>query len=149
LPSIREAALSALQARLAAVPGAVAGRAIAVPERIPPGGLLILRDGEPGVPEITLSPLLHHYDHVAEIEVLVQGTDPPPGGTGAGRARALDDLLRALAASLAADRTLGGTVDWLAWGAPETEDIAVAGGAAIKAARLPVTLTYTTPDPLT
>lgn len=40
-------------------------------------------------------------------------------------------------------------VEWLTWGAPETEDIAVAGGAAIKAARVPVTLTYTTPDPLT
>ena len=149
MPSIREAALSALLVRLAAVPDAVAGREIAVPERIPPGGLLILRDGEPGVPDITLSPLLHHYDHVAEIEVLVQAADPPLGRIGPGRARAMDDLLRALAASLAADRTLGGTVEWIAWGAPETEDIAVAGGVAIKAARVPVTLTYTTPDPLT
>lgn len=149
MPSIREAALSALLARLVAVQDAVAGREIAVPERIPPGGLLILRDGEPGVPEITLSPLLHHYDHVAEIELLVQATDPPLGRTGPGRARALDDLLRALAASLVADRTLGGAVEWLTWGAPETEDITVAGGAAIKAARVPVTLTYTTPDPLT
>ncbi|ACI97526.1 hypothetical protein [Rhodospirillum centenum] len=149
MPSIREAALSALLARLAAVPDAMDGREVAVPERIPPGGLLILRDGEPGVPEVTLSPLLHHYDHVAEIEVLVQAADPPLGRTGPGRARALDELLRALAASLAADRTLGGTVDWMAWGAPETEDIAVAGGAAIKAARVPVTLTYSTPDLLT
>ncbi|WP_114393518.1 acyl-CoA transferase [Oleisolibacter albus] len=149
MPSIRETALSALLVRLAAVPNATAGREIAVPERIPPGGLLILRDGVPGEPEVTLSPLLYHYDHIAEIEALVQAADPPLGRPGSGRARALDDLLRALAASLAADRTLGGTVDWLAWGAPETEDIAVAGGAAIKAARVPVTLTYSTPDPLT
>jgi hypothetical protein len=149
MPSIREAALFALLARLRAVPDAMAGREVAVPERIPPGGLLILRDGEPGPPEITLSPLLYHYEHVAEIEALVQAADPPLGRTGPGRARALDELLRALATALAADRTLGGTVDWLAWNAPETDDIPVAGGPAIKAARVPVTLTYTTADPLT
>jgi len=32
-----------------------------LPERIPPGGLMILRDGNPGEPGVTLSPLMYHY----------------------------------------------------------------------------------------
>ena len=35
--------------------------------------LLILRDGEPGEPEVTLSPLRYHYQHRAEIEAVEQG----------------------------------------------------------------------------
>ena len=44
-----------------------------LPERVPSAGLLILRDGEPGEPEVTLSPLRYHYQHRAEIEAVVQG----------------------------------------------------------------------------
>ncbi|MDT8854385.1 hypothetical protein RNZ50_04915 [Paracoccaceae bacterium Fryx2] len=44
-----------------------------LPERVPTGGLLILRDGEPGEPEVTLSPLRYYYQPQAEIEAVVQG----------------------------------------------------------------------------
>lgn len=37
--------------------------------------LLILRDGEPGEPEVTLSPLACHYPHRAETETVVQSND--------------------------------------------------------------------------
>ncbi len=143
MPSKREAALMALHAALTRVPGAVVERDAVVPEHILPGGLLILRDGEPGEPEITLSPLSYHYDHAAAVEVLVQAAPP------AARALALDGLLRAIAGVLAADPTLEGAVDWLTWSAPRTEDLAVPGGPGIKGAVLTVTLTYSTPDPLT
>lgn len=54
--TIRENILAALHARLSALP-ATALRGDVLPERVPAEGLLILRDGEPGEPEVTLSPL--------------------------------------------------------------------------------------------
>ena len=74
MPSSRETILAALYARLSALP-ATALRGEVLPERVPSEGLLILRDGEPGEPEVTLSPLAYHYQHRAEIEAVVQGTD--------------------------------------------------------------------------
>jgi hypothetical protein len=70
----RETILAALHARLSALP-ATALRGEVLPERVPAEGLLILRDGEPGEPEVTLSPLAYHYQHPAEIEAVVQGAD--------------------------------------------------------------------------
>jgi hypothetical protein len=73
-PTPRETILSALQARLATLP-AMAMRGKVLPERIPSAGFLILRDGEPGEPEVTLSPLHYHCQHRVKVEAVVQGTD--------------------------------------------------------------------------
>ena len=62
MPTPRETILVALHARLSALP-AIALRGEVLPERVPAEGLLILRDGEPGDPEVTLSPLAYHYQH--------------------------------------------------------------------------------------
>jgi len=70
-----------------------------LPERMPVEGLLILHDGEPGEPEVTLSPLPNHYQHRAEIEAVVQGAD---------RDAAFDRLTGSIGMALATDRTLGG-----------------------------------------
>ncbi|MBO6773887.1 MAG: hypothetical protein JJ898_21450, partial [Thalassospira sp.] len=43
-----------LMARLETITGATVERNSAVPEKIPAGGLLILRDGTPGEPEQSL-----------------------------------------------------------------------------------------------
>ncbi|MFN3359804.1 MAG: hypothetical protein ACK418_27905, partial [Pseudomonas sp.] len=72
MPTPRETILAELYARLLALP-ATALRGDVLPERVPAAGLLILRDGEPGEPEVTLSPLRYHYQHRAEIEAVVQG----------------------------------------------------------------------------
>ena len=74
MPTPRETILTALYARLSALP-ATTLRGDVLPERVPSAGLLILRDGEPGEPEVTLSPLAYHYQHRAEIEAVVQGAD--------------------------------------------------------------------------
>ena len=74
MPTPRETILTALHTRLSALP-ATAQRGDVLPERVPIEGLLILRDGEPGEPEVTLSPLAYHYQHRAEIEAVVQGSD--------------------------------------------------------------------------
>ena len=139
MPTLRETILAALHARLSALP-ATALRGDVLPERVPAGGLLILRDGEPGEPEVTLSPLRYHYQHRAELEVVVQA--------GTGRASAFDDLIAAIGAALEADRTLGGLCDWVEPEAPASVDLPIEGAAALKAAVITVVLHYTTTGPL-
>ena len=134
----RETILGALHARLSTLP-ATTLRGEVLPERVAAEGLLILRDGEPGEPEVTLSPLAYHYRHQAEIEAVVQG---------AGRDAAFDTLCSSIGAAFAADRTLGGLCDWVEAEAPRPVDLPVEGAASLKAAVIPVVLHYTTADPL-
>ncbi len=142
MPTRRETILQALLAALQTVPAAAVLREEVLPERPPAGGLLILRDGDPGTPEVTLSPLQYHYEHRAEIEVIVQGKTP------AARANTFDTLLQTIGTALASDRTLGGLCDWVEAQAPQPVDMPVEGAAALKAAIIPVILTYSTADPL-
>lgn len=139
MPTPRETILTALHARLSALP-ATALRGEVLPERVPANGLLILRDGEPGEPEVTLSPLRYHYQHRAELEVVVQA--------GTGRASAFDTLIAAIGTALEADRTLDGLCDWVEPEAPASVDLPVEGAASLKAAVIPVILHYSTADPL-
>jgi hypothetical protein len=99
-----------------------------------------LRDGQPGEPEVTLSPLRYHYEHRAEMEVVVQA--------GTGRASAFDNLIATIGAVLEADRTLGGLCDWVEPEAPASVDLPIEGAAALKAAVITVVLHYTTTGPL-
>ena len=142
MPTPRETTLQALLAALQTVAGASTLRSYVLPERVPAGGLVILRDGEPGEPEVTLSPLRYHYEHRAELEVVVQGKTP------ADRDAAFDALTSAIGAALAADRTLGGLCNWVEAEAPRPVDLPVEGGQALKAAIIPVTLHYSTADAL-
>lgn len=139
MPTIRETILSALHARLAALSATIL-RDEVLPERIPAAGLIILRDGQPGEPEVTLSPLRYHYQHRAELEVVVQA--------GTGRVSAFDSLITAIGAALDADHTLGGLCDWAEPEAPASVDLPVEGAAALKAAVITVVLHYTTAGPL-
>ena len=139
MPTTRETVLAALHARLQAL-AALTLRDEVLPERIPATGLIILRDGQPGEPEVTLSPLRYHYQHRAELEVVIQA--------GTGRASAFDDLITAIGAALEADRTLGGVCDWVEPEAPTSVDLPVEGAAALKAAVVTVVLQYTTTGPL-
>ena len=71
--SKREDVLSALFTLLSGVGVATVARNLSLPTRIPAAGLVILRDGTPGEPEVSLSPLTYHYEHEAVVEVIVQG----------------------------------------------------------------------------
>jgi hypothetical protein len=121
---------------------AVVERNRVLPEKVPAGGLIILRDGDPGEPDVTLNPVHWFFSHRAEIEAFV----PQPAG-GGGEAL-LDALLGEMSATLAADRSLGGLVETLTWNAPEISVFAIEGAAPILAARVIVTLEYLTADPL-
>jgi hypothetical protein len=137
----REAALRALESALKTVAGATVKRNDQLPTAAPAGGLIILRDGDPGEPDVTLSPPTYSWQHQAEVEVIVQKA---PTTT---RTAMLDDLLAAIGLALAADRTLGGAVDYSEPSAPRPQDIAD-GGTPIKAALVTVTLYFDTSDPL-
>lgn len=68
----RETVLTSLPARLSTMPATVLRNEV-LPERLPPEGLLILRDGQPGEAEVTLSPLHYHWQHRAELEEFMRG----------------------------------------------------------------------------
>ncbi|MCC5993811.1 MAG: acyl-CoA transferase [Rhodobacteraceae bacterium] len=135
----RETILTALADLLRTVPHVPVLRGEVLPERVPATGLMILRDGEPGEPGVTLSPLCYHYQHRAEIETVVQGTN---------RDATFAALCASTGAVIAADRTLGGRCDWVEAEAPQPVDLPVEGAASLKAAVIPVILHYSTADPL-
>jgi len=139
MPTARETVLAALLARMQPL-SALVLRDEVLPERIPAAGLIILRDGQPGEPEVTLSPLRYHYQHRAELEVVVQAPN--------GRATAFDSLIASIGAALEADRTLGGLCDWVEPEAPASVDLPVEGAAALKAAVITINLHFTTTGPL-
>jgi hypothetical protein len=113
-----------------------------LPTKVPVEGLLILRDGDPGEPEVTLSPTRYHYQHRAEIEALVQHGDQ------AQRDAALDALLGTLAQALDGQTNIGGLVDYLHIETPDFLSETVEGAPTIKAAVVPVILEYSTSNPL-
>ena len=139
MASKRELVLAALHARLQTLTAPVL-RGDVLPERIPTTGLIILRDGKPGDPEVTLSPLTYFYEHRAELEVVIQA--------GTGRDALFDTLAADIGSVLAADRTLGGLCDWVEAEAPEPVDLPIDGAAVLKAAVITVVLHYATFDPL-
>jgi hypothetical protein len=134
--SIRETAITALQSRLALSmalrnPAPKLLRNETVPQRLPPGGLVVLRDGETVEETPILSPLAWQIEHRAVVEVVAAST------------ALLDALLVEIGAAITADRTLGGAVEWAQPGAPSFDDVETEGAAAARAAAIPVTLVFT------
>lgn len=113
-----------------------------LPTKVPNEGLIILRDGDPGKPEVTLSPTRYYYQHRVEIEALVQHAEQMQ------RDLALDSLLKILAQALDGQTSLGGLVDYLHIETPEFLSETVEGAPTIKAAVVPVILEYSTSNPL-
>ena len=140
--SRREHVLAALVQRLQTGLAATFRRNEVLPEKVPAPGLVILRDGDPGEPDVTLNPRTEYYTHRAEIEAFV--TQP----VGGGGEEELDALLSWLSVRLNIDRSLGGLAENLTWSAPETTVLAIEGAAPILTARLTVTIEYLVSDPL-
>lgn len=138
----RETILQALFTLLQTITDATVFRNEALPEKIPDGGLIILRDGDPGEPETLLSPLSYYWQHRALVEAVVQKGDQ------AARDLALDGLYRKIAVAIASDRTLGGLCDRVTPQAPDSSTLSVEGSPQIKGAAIPIELIYVTADPL-
>ena len=132
-----ELILNALKAALEAGLAAKIERNTALPEQIPGGGLLILRDGTPGEPEQSLGGFGGIYCHQdAEIEIYVEN------GDAAARDAAFDTLLRQIGTVLNADPMLGGLAFGMTYSRPEIDIEAVIGGPAIKAGTLIVAIEF-------
>jgi hypothetical protein len=138
-----EQVLEGIKALLETVAGATVQRNSVLPEKVPAGGLIILRDGDPGEPEQALGGFGNaYYQHLVEIEVYLEQ------GDAATRDAAFDSLLQQIGVALEADPTLGGLAFGLTYGRPEPGIEAVAGAPAIKTATLTVTVDYETDAPL-
>ena len=138
--SVRETALAALKATLAAaLPLARVRRAEPLPDRYDPGGDVRIGDGDPGQPEVTLSPLVYTFRHAVPVVAVAQHA------TAATRAAMLDALLTTIGAAIAADRTLGGVVIWADVSAPEMDAEGHIGATSVGTATIIVTLVYDVP----
>ena len=141
--SQRENAIGALFSVLGQLSlGTMVKRNAALPERIADHAMAILRDGEMGEPEVSLSPLTYHWQHQVAIELFVADPDAST------RDSRMDGLLTELASLIEADRTLAGVVDYAEIGQPKFDDLAPEGTSGIKACLLPVVLHYSSSGPL-
>ena len=135
--SQRENAIGALLAVLGQLSlGTTVKRNASLPERIADHAMAILRDGEMGEPEVSLSPLTYHWQHQVAIELFVADPDA------AARDARMDSLLTDLAILIEADRTLAGVVEYAEIGPPKFDELAPEGTSGIKACLLPVILHY-------
>jgi hypothetical protein len=142
-PSQRESAIGALFAVLGQMSlGVMTKRNASLPERLSEHAMAVLRDGEMGEPEVSLSPVTYHWQHQVAIELFVADPDSRE------RDKRMDGLLVELAALIEADRTLGGVVEYSEIGPPKFDELAPDGSSGIKACLLPVVLHYSSSGPL-
>ena len=143
MPSKTEQILTALTERLRGMPKAKVERNTAAPEKISAGGLIVLRDGDPGEPEQALGGVGSvYYTHAVELEVYVEAASAGK------RDAAFDVLVQKIGAVLDGDPTLGGFAFGMTYARPEIDTEAVAGAPAIKAGTIEVIVEYETETPL-
>lgn len=143
MASKRETVLAAVKSLVtAALPSAEVKRNLAKAERIPPGGLVVIRDGEPGEPEVSLSPLTYLYSHRIPLEIAAFESATLT------REQVVDAMLGAIGAAVMGNRTLGGLCDWIEAEAPVTDDIEALGALPGRFADLAILAVYATTDPL-
>lgn len=107
-----------------------------VPTRVRAGGRVVVRAGDPGDPDVDLSPLTYNYAHRIPLEVVMADEE------------ALDAAMMAIGAAIDVDRTLGGLVEWLEAEAPSTQNVRADTAAAQRGAVLSLLASYATLSPL-
>ena len=143
MPSKTEQMLTALTERLRKLSKVKVERNTAAPEKIPAGGLIVLRDGDPGEPEQALGGVGSvYYAHAVEIEIYVEAASAGK------RDAAFDALVQKIGAAFVADLTVGGLAFGMTYGRPEIDTEAVAGAPAIKTGTIEVIVEYETATPL-
>jgi hypothetical protein len=112
------------------------------PQKIPSGGIIILRDGASEEPEVLLSPVTYIYEQLVTLEVMVQHPDA------ATRDSALDALLADIGSVINTYRTLDGLAEWVEARSPEFEDESIEGAPSVRTVTLQVMVRFYTNDPL-
>ncbi len=136
MSSKREQVLEALFNRLSSLEDVDIRRNEAMPIKIPSCGLVILRDGNLGEPQILLSPTRYIFQHRAEVEVLMQKVSAADTDV------ALDNVLERIGYLITVDPTLSGQIDYMHAEPPEFIEQPIEGGITIKAAIIPIILEY-------
>lgn len=129
--------IAALFERMAGVAARVE-RNIALPAAVPSGGLVIMRDGDPGEPVVYLGRArpLEHWSHVVDVEIYVQAPDSEGE---------IYQIYAAIGSSLHADRSLSGLAEDVIMSGPVIEVVENDTGAAVMAALVQITLSYVLP----
>lgn len=109
------------------------------PGRIGPGGCVIGHPGDPGEPEIDLSPLSYNYSHRFFLEVAAADGE---GGA------VLDGMLETLGQAVAADPFLGGLCSFFSAEAPDRNDRSTDAIASTNWATVGLVAEYDTNNPL-
>ncbi|MCJ2009804.1 hypothetical protein [Methylobacterium sp. J-092] len=143
MPSKREQVIQAVVALMqAALPQASHYRNEVKQRTIPAGGYVNVDDGDPGDPEVSLSPTIWIYEHEIPVEVAANKTTRDNAET------RLDTMLQAIGAAVAADRTLGGLCDYLMVQGATTEALTAEGAPVSRSALVGILAVYGTTDPL-
>lgn len=147
--------LEVISAVLELVAGALPGVEVlglngddAVPDRVTSRGRAVLRAGDPGKPDIEFSPLTYNYAHLMKVELTALPIDASDTAPALTAIEALDAMLDSLGDAIAADRFLGGLVDFLDAASPSTEDEIVDGAVVARIADVDLTALYSTTKPL-
>ena len=113
------------------------------PVRIPPNGLIVIRDGEAAKETaVLLSPLTYIYELGVVLEVMVQNPEPEI------RCYNLDSLLVEIGKILAEDPTVDGLAEHLQIEPPEFTEETIEGGATVRSANVRVTIRFSSTDVL-
>lgn len=144
MTSKTESVLQSLATLIDAGTTAAFERNASVPEKIPPEGLVILRDGNPGVADEALGgfdPV--YYEHETEIEIYVAD------GAQSGRDTLFDTIVTDIGTALSNNPDLSGAVYGITYSRPDVTVEIIPGSHAIKSGVIPLVLDYESQTPLT
>lgn len=110
------------------------------PTRSDPGGNVLMRDGDPGEPEVLMSPRTWIYTRPVSFELA-----PPPGVP---PQQALTWMLGQFKEMVTANPTLDGLCDWIELVAPVPDEADVAGAETLTWFTVDLLVTYATNNPL-
>lgn len=143
MTSKTETILQALAALLDNGTTAKFERNASVPEKISSNGMIVLRDGAPGIPEEALGGFnTAYYEHQVDIEIYASE------GAQSSRDQLFDDLVTQIGVALETNPDLGGLVFGMTYARPDVAIEIIPGSHAIKSGTISLILEYETPTPL-
>lgn len=144
MASKRETVVAGVTAMIAAaLPNASVDRNATKPAQAAPGGNVFVRDGDPGEPEVDLSPLAYNYSHKIPLEIAGYKDGNKT------KEQVVDEMMVKIGQQIAADPTLGGLVEWMEAEAPTFADLETTGSSGGIWADAAVIVQYATSNPLT
>jgi len=113
------------------------------PDRIPRSGVILGGPGDPGDPEIDMSPLIYNFTHTIPVEAVIPVINTDDS--------ALRHLIAPIGTAIIADRTLGGLCMWVDVSAASMTDddfSPVSGAPTLRTASFDIIAEYAVSNPL-